>query len=177
MQLNKRLLRQDGVTLIEVLIAMLVLSVGILAMAAAQGAAVKYTKVAQFKGIAVQIGYDLVDRMRANRNGNYTYTEDYDSDDDEEIVLPDCDADAAANCTAAQIAAMDLGQIRLRLREALPGGGVRIVPNAGAVDIFIIWQTPDAPGSDDDDTSAILPCPDAIGGPDATQCLSMRVVL
>lgn len=165
--------QQSGVTLIEVLIAMLVLSVGILAMAAAQGAAMKYTKVAQFKGIAVQVGYDLVDRMRANRNGDYEFLDDYDPDDDEAIVLPDC---SAADCNADQIAAMDLGQIRTRLREALPGGGLRIAPNGGAIDIFIIWQTPEAPGSDDDDATAILPCPEAIGGP-ATQCLSMRVVL
>lgn len=167
--------RQSGLTLIEVLVAMLMLSVAILAMAATHAAALKYTKVAQFKGIAVQVANDLVDRMRANRNGNYTFTQPYNPDDNTPIVPPSC---STANCTPQDIADLDLGEIRLALRRVLPGGGLRVVtPNPGIVDIFIIWQTPDAPGSDADSSAAMMPCPAVIGGPASTQCLSVRAAL
>ncbi|MDP9140635.1 MAG: type IV pilus modification protein PilV, partial [Pseudomonadota bacterium] len=58
--------RSAGVSLLETLIALLLLSVGVLSMAAVQAAAVKYTKLAQYKGLATQYSNEIADRMRAN---------------------------------------------------------------------------------------------------------------
>jgi len=59
--------RCQGLTLVEILIALLVLSVGLLGLAAMQTTAVKYTTSANQRTQATALAYDLVDRMRINR--------------------------------------------------------------------------------------------------------------
>lgn len=63
--------RQAGMTLIEVLIAMLILAVGLLAGAGLQLNALKYTHSALMSTQASFIAQDLLDRMRANAGGDY----------------------------------------------------------------------------------------------------------
>jgi len=59
--------RCQGLTLVEILIALLVLSVGLLGLTAMQTTAVKYTTSANQRTQATALAYDLVDRMRINR--------------------------------------------------------------------------------------------------------------
>ncbi|MGC9456383.1 MAG: type IV pilus modification protein PilV [Halothiobacillaceae bacterium] len=56
-----------GVTLIEVLIAIVVLSIGLLGMAALQSSAVSMNHSAYLRSQATNLAYDMTDRMRANR--------------------------------------------------------------------------------------------------------------
>lgn len=67
--------RQRGATLIEVLVAMLVLSVGLLGLAGMQMTALKSNQSAYYRSQATVLAYDIIDRMRANRtqalNGVY----------------------------------------------------------------------------------------------------------
>ena len=65
---------QAGMTLIEVLVAMLILSTGFLGAAAVQVSALKYTSSAQMKTQASFIAYDMMDRIRANSGADYTIT-------------------------------------------------------------------------------------------------------
>ena len=66
---------QRGATLIEVLVAMLVLSVGLLGLAGMQMTALKSNQSAYYRSQATVLAYDIMDRMRANRadalNGVY----------------------------------------------------------------------------------------------------------
>ena len=64
--------RQAGMTLIEVLVAMLILSTGFLGAAAVQVSALKYTSSAQMKTQASFIAYDMLDRIRANAGADYS---------------------------------------------------------------------------------------------------------
>ena len=57
---------QDGMTLIEVLVALLVLSVGLLGAAAVQLNALKYTDSSLMTTQASFIAYDMLDRIRAS---------------------------------------------------------------------------------------------------------------
>ena len=66
---------QRGMTLIEVLIATLILSVGLLGVAATQISALKYTDSARMSTQASFIAYDMLDRMRANSTGDYHLAE------------------------------------------------------------------------------------------------------
>lgn len=59
--------RQRGTTLIEVLIALLVLSVGLLGMAGLQMTSLKSNHSAYYRSQASLLAYDIADRMRANR--------------------------------------------------------------------------------------------------------------
>lgn len=62
--LDKR--AQDGMTLIEVLVALLILSVGLLGAAAVQINALKYTDSSLKTTQASFIAYDMMDRIRAS---------------------------------------------------------------------------------------------------------------
>lgn len=66
---------QTGFTLIEVLVAMLILSIGLLGMAGLQSLSFKMNQSAHLSSQATFLSYDMIDRMRANRkaalNGDY----------------------------------------------------------------------------------------------------------
>lgn len=65
---------QEGTTLIEVLVALLILSVGLLGAAAFQLNALKYTDSSRMTSQASFIAYDMLDRIRANSGADYTIT-------------------------------------------------------------------------------------------------------
>jgi type IV pilus assembly protein PilV len=58
---------QRGTTLIETLVALLVLSIGLLGVAALQVNALQNNQMAHVRSQASVLAYDLADRMRANR--------------------------------------------------------------------------------------------------------------
>lgn len=67
--------RQSGFTLLEVLIALLVLSIGLLGLAALQTTGLRSNQMASMRTLATQFTYDVTDRMRSNpvgvANGEY----------------------------------------------------------------------------------------------------------
>jgi type IV pilus assembly protein PilV len=63
---------QEGMTLVEVLVALVILGVGLLGAAAFQLNALKYTDSARMTSQASFIAYDLMDRIRANATADYT---------------------------------------------------------------------------------------------------------
>lgn len=62
---------QSGMTLIEVMVALLILSVGVLGAAAVQINALKYTDSALRRTQAGFIAQDMLERMRANPDASY----------------------------------------------------------------------------------------------------------
>jgi type IV pilus assembly protein PilV len=63
---------QEGMTLVEVLVALVILGVGLLGAAAFQLNALKYTDSARMTSQASFIAYDMLDRIRANAVADYT---------------------------------------------------------------------------------------------------------
>lgn len=67
--------RQKGVTMIEVLVAIVVLSIGLLGLAGLQSAGLTHNQSASFRSTATMMTYSILDSMRANRtaaiNGSY----------------------------------------------------------------------------------------------------------
>lgn len=59
--------RCQGLTLVEILVALLVLSIGLLGLVMMQTTSVKFTTSANQRTQATALAYDLVDRMRGNR--------------------------------------------------------------------------------------------------------------
>lgn len=55
-----------GFTLIEVLIAMIILAVGLLGLAGLQATSLRNNQSAYNRSVATQLAYDIADRMRAN---------------------------------------------------------------------------------------------------------------
>ncbi|AKC87476.1 type IV pilus modification protein PilV [Pseudoxanthomonas suwonensis] len=72
--------RQSGFTLIEVMIAILILAFGLLGFALLQTMSVRFSQSANDRTQATNLAYDILDQMRSNRlaaaqyGGNYTGT-------------------------------------------------------------------------------------------------------
>ena len=103
---------QHGFTLLEVLIALLVLSIGLLGLAALQTTGLRSNQMASMRTLATQAGYDITDRMRANPAG--VTAGDY------VISLAD-----TTDPSATETAPSDLNAWR-ELVERLPGGASEI---------------------------------------------------
>jgi len=61
--------KHSGFTLLEVLVAIVVLSLGLLGLAGLQAASLRNNQTAYYRGIATQQAYDMADRLRANLAG------------------------------------------------------------------------------------------------------------
>jgi type IV pilus assembly protein PilV len=82
--------RVRGFTFVEALVALLVLSIGLLGVAALQLTSLRSNYSASLRSQATLLAYDMVDRMRANRTRALTGAYDLDFDDepdDESTVL------------------------------------------------------------------------------------------
>ena len=88
----------QGFTLLEVLIAIVVLSFGLLGMAGLQANGVRNTHSANLRTLAVHQAYDMADRMRANVNGMKQSL--YDNIPITAGTNPAC---ITAGCTASQL--------------------------------------------------------------------------
>lgn len=64
---------QGGMTLIEVLVAVLILAIGLLGAAVIQLNALKYTDSSRMTSQASFIAYDMLDRIRANAGVDYSW--------------------------------------------------------------------------------------------------------
>ena len=66
---------QKGVTLIEVLAALVIISIGLLGIASLQANSLKLNQSSYMRSQATELAYEIVERMRANRDqarlGNY----------------------------------------------------------------------------------------------------------
>ncbi len=138
--------RVRGVSLIEVLVAILLSSIGLLALAGANVASIRYSKMSQYRGTATSLVADLSERIRANKAGLASYVmddtngKDFDQQktDMATVVAAATSAGArngthdtscetyANTCTAAQLAAYDLATWRLLVWDQLPEGAAII---------------------------------------------------
>lgn len=66
--------RVSGFSMIEVLVALLVLALGLLGFALLQTMNLRYTQSADYRTHATNLAYDLLDQMRANRQSAADYS-------------------------------------------------------------------------------------------------------
>ncbi len=168
---------ESGASLLEVLIAIVIMSFGLLALGGLTAASVQYGKMAQFQTVGVQLAADYADRMRANASGFrsdlYNKTTVY-STATAAIAIPACAV--VSNCTTPEMAAIDLAEWRNSLRRSLPGGDayvVRDAVNLPAVDIWVMWTDPGLANG----MAANGACPAAAiaGVTEVPRCLYFRV--
>lgn len=105
-----------GMTLIEVLVAIVIFAIGLLGIAALQVSGLRYTKASQSRAVAAMQADNIIDRMRANPVGvNDGLYLDLAAVADGS-GLPDC---ASAECTPAEMATYDWGWWLSETRQAL----------------------------------------------------------
>ncbi len=124
--------RLRGFTLLEVLIALMVLSIGLLGLAALQARGLKFNHDAHVRSQATVLAYDIIERMRAVRN----------SDAAAQDLLGFSGAPAVACDPVTPTAANDLKCWQDTLAARLPGGNGTVAVNgtdANLFDITVRW--------------------------------------
>jgi type IV pilus assembly protein PilV len=109
--------RCAGFSLIEALVALLVLSIGMLGIAALHVEGLRSARTALTRTNAVTLAADMADRIRANRLGKADYEAAVTSDD----TNADCEP-AGTGCTPAALARHDKAVWLGAIEAALPGG-------------------------------------------------------
>ena len=105
---------QIGFSLFEVLIALLVLSVGLLGLANLQGRSISSSYNAHLRTQATSLAQSMVDRMRANRDYAMEAVNDYQTD--YATLPPTTSVDCAANeCSQEDIAKFDVREWKCNL--------------------------------------------------------------
>jgi type IV pilus assembly protein PilV len=127
-----------GFSLIEVLVALVVLSVGLLGLAALQTNAVEFNHDAYLRSQATILAYDIADRIRGNRqaaiDGEYVSVF--------ATTLPTCNA-----AVAGTVAQQDIGAWRRALVCALPAGNGQIDWDAAAEVLTVTVRWDKHPGA------------------------------
>ena len=105
-----------GFSLVEALVALVVLSVGMIGIAALHGQSLGAARTAQYRSVAIVLASDMADRIRLNRTAQVAYMG--------AAVNNNCNAGGGATCTPAQLAAYDLWVWNQEVAQRLPGAQV-----------------------------------------------------
>lgn len=127
--------KQQGATLIEVLVTVLVLSVGLLGLASTQVLSMKNANSAHQRYVATLVVQDIAERMRANPEGVSLGSYDGEvSGSDTEGSDSNC-----SGCSAAALAAMDKRIWGRLIKTNLPSGHGEISSDSGNVSVKLMW--------------------------------------
>jgi type IV pilus assembly protein PilV len=122
-----------GFTLIEALVALLALSIGLLGIAAMQMTGLRSNLSASWRSQATYLSYDIIDRIRANRDRRGEYV---------------AGLGAPAGCATSAVCTRDIREWKQNLAQTLPGGDGTIAVNGTTVTVTVQWQ--DERGEDQD---------------------------
>lgn len=111
--------KHDGFSLIEVLIALVVLAFGLLGVAGLQSAGMRHTQASNLQSQSSMYAHNMADRLRSNPEAIETGY--FDEPITESPGPPPVDCDAA-DCTPTELATFDVSNWYADLSEALPMG-------------------------------------------------------
>ena len=127
-----------GFTMIEVMVAIIIIAIGLLGIAGLQLLAIRNTTGAGLRTVATQLAYDITDRMRANESA---VVAGYYSTLAAPSAAPPC---YSATCTPQQLAALDMQSWLTRVQALLPQGAAIVCQDSTAPET----ATSLAPGCD-----------------------------
>lgn len=131
--------RASGFTLIEVLVSLVVLSIGLLGIGKLVIFSARANDSAYLRGQATELAYEILDNMRANRQ--VAVTQGYDVT--LSSVPPNPGSCAGAACTAALMGSYDVYTWKTRL-ASLPSGQGSVVTAGTPTTATITVQWDDA---------------------------------
>jgi type IV pilus assembly protein PilV len=105
---------QSGFGLVESLVALVVVSVGMIGIAALYNQGLGAGRTALYRTQAVNLAADMADRVRVNRRGGPSYGG--------AAANNNCDPAGGATCSPAQMAAHDLFVWQTLVADSLPDG-------------------------------------------------------
>lgn len=104
--------RTKGLTLIEVLVTLLVLAIGLLGLGALQNSGLRYNHSSLLRSQATLLAYDILDRMRVNKDHIQDYAIDLGT---HPPGVTDCSTETC-------MSAYDLTQWKNQISQLLPKG-------------------------------------------------------
>ena len=131
-----RVAAAGGFSLVEALVSLVVISVGMIGIAALYGQGLNAGSTALYRTVAVNLAADMADRIRVNRTAGAAY----------EAMPADKSCGPVASCTPADMAVHELYKWKQRLNSELPNptGSVdydgSTTPPTFTIDIK--WQEP-----------------------------------
>lgn len=182
---NTKLHSARGAALIEVLVAIFLLAVGLLAMAALTVNATNYNKMAQIRGTGTMLVNDYAERARANLlgfdRGHYAKATAFNS----ALATPSLPGISDTGAVAAEnMADFDQAEWLQEVANRLPQGRayvtVEVPTNAGdrgmrAMNVWLSWQEQ----ASKIDLFNVSPatCPVGASALTGTQCMFFRVAI
>lgn len=127
-----------GFTLLEILISLLVLSIGLLGLVGLQTRGLQFNQNSLYQSQATIYVTDMVDRVRANKTVIPNYLTDF---NETAANNKDCSeaASSTPDCTPKEMAEFDLYEWKQILISQLPSGKGRVVQETiGAVDLLVV---------------------------------------
>jgi type IV pilus assembly protein PilV len=138
-KLNSR--RQFGFSLVEVLIALVIMSVGMLGIAGLYVQGLQAGRTSMFRHHAVTLAGDVADRIRANPTAGVAYNHAANATGTNNSCVT-----GGIDCYPASMAANDIFLWQSLADDSLPEGEVAVVVNAGlnppTYQITVSWNEP-----------------------------------
>jgi len=138
MKYSKSNHKQRAFTLVEVMVAMVIFSVGLLGLAGLQSLGMTNNQTAFFRTIAMQQAYNMSDRMRNNIAG--VDAGNYDAlDENIPVLATNC---LTATCTPAALRTFDHFEWNSNNLAQLPQGQgmVTAIPGTSQFIICVMWN-------------------------------------
>lgn len=111
-----------GFTIIEMLVALLILSIGLLGVAALQTTGQRFNHAAYLRTQATFLAYDIMDRIRANSAATSSTSQGYKLAEGDTPTFVDCDANS---CTTDNLANYDKWTWDKLVKNNLPADTTR----------------------------------------------------
>ena len=148
---------QRGITLLESLVAIVVMALGILGILGVQMRTLSDTQTGVRRAQAIRLIEDMCERMKANPSALANLSS-YVSNFAASPTVPSC----ASGCTAANLATYDVAVWKRTVRESLPLGKASIFVAPGEADgnrrqlgVMVAWRENERDGMSTTDKAAI----------------------
>lgn len=153
--INHKIKNQNGFNLIEVMVALVIFSIGLLGLAGLQQVGLSQNNTAMQRTIAMTQAYDLFDRMRNNKAADYTAAA--------AASAPNCITSACG--AGSDVANYDLYEWNLTLSNALPNGKGFITGGPSGYTVSIGW---------DESRQGLTPTGCSPAAPTGVKCISVE---
>lgn len=139
--------RLSGFTLLEVMVALVIFSIGLLGLAGLQSQSLRYNHSAYLQTQATFLAYDILDRMRANKET--AQAGGYNAGFSTSGSNHDCN-NSTVTCGTNQMAQFDIFEWKNLLSNSLPGGTGSVGQSGDVFTVTIQWDDPGTPGDENE---------------------------